>query len=204
MGNMKCTVEELLHAYDIWLLESHGVPGSSFAVYVLGTDKAPAYLGYMWIVPPRSLGERIAVSLGARSKLHNILPKKSSSGSGIMEGLHLISVDASERRGTHTIKTISDFIQETPGKWNFGRTIPKTKEFLDYFEKNKQMAHLPGVTVIMCVTRSWQDPTAKEFSPGLLESSKALWTEVFQAMGVKDLQIFSREQCAMLGAQHGK
>jgi len=68
-----CLPLSLLGAFDWWLAVGVATT-ASLSVYVVGTSRDTAQLVYTLTVPPRSVGEQVAVVLGARAELTALLP----------------------------------------------------------------------------------------------------------------------------------
>ena len=188
-----CNTAALLRAFDFWVTEGLARPGSSLSVAVVGSSRDTLQTVYHLSVPERSVGERVAVLLGARAELAELLTSQSfaQNGSAIIEAIHADVTALRERQGRYYLVVFSDLRQLTP-EWDFDHSIPQTSTFLAWLKKTHLLPDLRDTPVLACGVHSHRSPGRGLHTATREAKLHDLWQAVFQAAGVPDVKLFSK------------
>jgi hypothetical protein len=183
--------------FDWWLADGLITPGSSLAIWVVGTSVDTTRLVYMLTVPAHVLGERVAFVLAARQELATLLAERpEKNASAIAEAFHVAVSTLRERVGRYRVVMLSDLRQVTPRTWNFEQVVPPPHQFLAWWKMARLLVDLQGVPVRVCGLSQQQGPGTSPSSASLLPQLRDTWESTLKAMGATEVGLFTACEAA--------
>jgi hypothetical protein len=186
-----CNTTSLLRAFDFWLAKGLARPGSTLSVALVGASRDTMRTLFHLSVPQRSVGKRVAILLGARAQLAELLQSESfdKNASAIVEAIHAAVSRLRERQGLYGLIVLSDLRQLTP-EWDFDTNIPDSRVFTDWLKKTRLLPDLQEFGVVACGIHDQRSP-----GRGLHTATRAaqlhdLWQAVLQAAGAHEFKLF--------------
>ena len=177
-----CSGGTLVGSFDAWL-SGDAAAGSSFRVWLVGTDIGSATRIFEVTTPDLPLVERVAALLGARQELVQILARvPRDAGSAVAETLTVALDDLAGRRGIKQLFVLSDLRQTTPGVWAFDEQVPASKSFLAWLEAERLLPDGRGVGMRICGLHFRPAPGQAPFDARRAAELKAVWRGAFGAM----------------------
>ena len=114
MLGLTCDEGTLQAAFDAWMAQSGGMPGSSFEVFGVGTSRDGVERLAHVLAEGVPAGERVALLLAARGRLDTGLDA-APTGSAVAEAVSVAAATLRSRTGGRDLVILSDLRQVTPG-----------------------------------------------------------------------------------------
>lgn len=188
-----CTTSTLTQSYDAFVSRG-AVVGSSFRVWIVGTDIGSAERVFEVTTPDLPLADRVAVLLAARQELGGILvhtPPRA--GSAVAETLTAAITDLAGRRGAKRLYVLSDLRQTTKGMWAFDQRIPKSRAFVEWLESERLLPDSREIAMQVCGLHFAPAPGHAPFDARRAVELKDVWGNAFAAMHATSVAI--RGEC---------
>jgi hypothetical protein len=192
-AGVACTTGTLVQSYDAWVSRG-AVVGSTFRVWLVGTDIGSALQVFEVATPDLPLADRVAVLLAARQELARILVQTPpGAGSAIAETLTAAITDLGGRRGTKRLYVLSDLRQTTPGMWAFDQRIPTPRAFVEWLESERLLPDGREIAIQVCGLHFAPTPGHAPFDARRAVELKEVWGNAFSAMHATSIAI--RGEC---------
>ena len=184
-----CTPASLLRVFDRWIAEGQAQPGASLSVEMVGPLQDALHAIYHVSVPDLSVEERVAIVLGARMELAQLLEGSGEKyASTIVEAISATVRRLRERNGRYRLFVLSDLHQITSGVWNFEQAVPSSPNFIVWLKKTQRFSDLRNIPVLACGMHTGHFGS---YSAAHATRLYDLWQAVFQASGAPEVRLFS-------------
>jgi hypothetical protein len=142
-------------------------------------------------VPDRSVGERIAYLLGARTQLAQ-LPSTyfQENASAIIEAIHASVSTLREREGRYALIVFSD-LRQLSNEWDFDAAIPQPATFLAWLKKTHLLPDMRDIPVLGCGLHTHRSPGRGSHTARDTTQLQEVWQRTFREAGAPEVKLYT-------------
>lgn len=184
------SVKDILEIYWNWVIHSYYKPGSTFEIFLIGTNYSTSKKIFSTIQSSNIVFDNLITSLTQEQILFNSLNiVGTDNASAILEGIKYAYDIVNERKGAKILLILSDGLQIS-GVFNF--EVYPNPSFIDFATNNFPMDLSDwNILMIGLHSKSFETVVPSKKQPTYFEKAKIIWEELFEKYNSKKTRIYT-------------